>query len=279
MGVIPIFISTQPLDCPWCIFSNFNSTLSQTAAGGELWLTGAGHLLITDSQNRRLGYDGTQFVDEIPATEVNPIDAGLGIEIEPIYTLPLTDTYTILLDGQTLSQPDTANLLQFGPGYASGAKNIGVDPSTLDLIEISADGTQVEYQPNHAKAVNLLLAVDESTTQGYQFQLMGLDLAAGQPVSGKVDLATGQLLLDNLAGVDGVYDLEVLRSNASGQWSFFHPGIALLATDKHYVDFAAWDGAGDMTLLIDHGGEGTIDETLPLANTGHRLFLPLVIRN
>lgn len=233
--------------------------------------------MITDSQNRRLGYDGTQLFEEIPGGVANPIDGGLG-QSEPIYTLPLTDTYTIQLDGQTLLQPQFASLLQYGPGYATGVRNISVAPNTLDQIEIATDGRQVVYQPSQSKAVDLLLAVDENTTQGYTFNFKGVDLTGGQPVSVTVDTANGRLVLDNLAGADGSYDLEVIRSNANGQWSFFYPGIQVLATDKHYLDYASWDGVGNMNLLIDHGGDGSIDLTVPLANTGYRLYLPLMVK-
>jgi hypothetical protein len=201
----------------------------------------------------------------------------LGIALEPIYTLPLSQTYSILLDGQTLTQTQTASLVQFGPDYAIGADDILLDPTMQDHLVIAPDGSQVVYQPNHSKAVTLKLATD-SPTQGYQFQFTGADLTAGQPVTATVDTASGQLVYNNRKAGNGAYDLGLVRANAAGQQTFTHTGVPMLATDIHYLKYAEWNGAGALTLLIDHGGDGTIDQTVLLGNQTQRLYLPLVVR-
>ncbi|HTP07950.1 MAG TPA: hypothetical protein VMP08_06850, partial [Anaerolineae bacterium] len=207
----------------------------------------------------------------------NPIDGGLGIALEPIYTLPLSQTYSILLDGQTLTQTQTVSLVQFGPGYAIGADNIPLNPTTRDHLVIAPDGSQVVYQPNHSKAVTLKLATD-SPTQGYQFQFMGADLTAGQPVTATVDTAGGQIVYNNRKAGNGAYDLGLVRANTAGQQTFTHGGVPILATDIHYLKYAEWNGTGALSLLIDHGGDGTIDQTVLLSNQTQRVYLPLVVR-
>jgi uncharacterized delta-60 repeat protein len=276
-GVIPISQSALPLVCPWCPPWPLQNAQPQSAGTGQVWLTGAGHLLITDSQGHRLGYAGPQFVNEIPEATDNPIDGGLGIALEPIYTLPLSQTYSILLDGQTLTQTQTASLMQFGPGYATGADDIPLDQTTQDHVVIAGDGSQVVYQPSNSKAVTLRLATD-SLNQGYQFQFAGADLTASQPVTATVDTAGGQLVYNNRKAGNGAYDLGLVRANASGQQTFSHAGLSVLATDIHYLQYAAWNGTGALTLLIDHGGDGTIDETVLLSNQASRLYLPLIMR-
>jgi hypothetical protein len=277
LGVIPISQSTLPMVCPWCSTSSLQSAQPETVGTGQVWLTGAGHLLITDPQGHRLGYVGSQLVNEIPGATDNPIDGGLGIALEPIYTLPLSQTYSILLDGQALTQIQTASLVQFGPDYAIGADDIPLDSTTQDHLEIASDGGQVVYQPNHNKAVTLRLATD-SPTQGYQFQFAGTGLTAGQPVTATVDTASGQLVYNNRKAGNGTYDLGLVRANAAGQQTFTHAGVPMLATDIHYLKYAEWDGAGALTLLIDHGGDGTIDQTVLLGNQTQRLYLPLIMR-
>jgi hypothetical protein len=197
--------------------------------------------------------------------------------LEPIYTLPLSQTYSILLDGQTLTQTQTASLVQFGPGYATGADDILLDPTTQDHLVIAPDGSQVAYQPSTSKAVTLKLATD-SPTQGYQFQLAGTDLTAGQPVTATVDTASGQLVYNNRKAGNGIYDLDLVRANAAGQQTFTHAGVAILATDIHYLKYVEWNGTGALTLLIDHGGDGTIDQTVLLSNQTSHLYLPLSVR-
>jgi hypothetical protein len=284
LGVIPLSETALTSVCPWCSPNGINSTTQQEslqAAGAseaQVWLTGAQHLLITDSQGRRIGYLGDQTINEIPGATDYVGDGGLGIDEEPIYTLPLTDTYSILLDGQTLTQTQNASLVEFGPGYASGAENILVDSATQDQVGIAPDGTLVSYTASASKQITLLLTTD-SSSEGYEFRLEGVYLPAGQPVIGTVDPGSGQLAFDNRNGQDGTYNLAITRANTTGQYKFFHPGIPALAGDIHSLDYAGWDGAGDMLLLVDHGGDGTIDATVPLANQNLSLFLPLVEKN
>lgn len=264
LGVYPISTYAQTPDCPWCLFSQGQSAKPQVAGEGQVWLSG-GHGLMTDSQGRRIGYVGTQFVNEIPGASANFVPGGLGVEMEPIYTLPLTETYSILLDGQTLTQTETVSLVQFGPGYASGAQDIPADPSTQDHLVIAADGSEVVYQAGSDKEVTLLLATD-GTSEGYQFQFEGADMTAGQPVTGTVDAANGLLVYNNHEAGGGEYNITIRRANGAGQYPFVHHGVQVSATDIHYLKYAQRDGDGALTLLIDHGGDGTIDETVQLEN-------------
>ncbi|MBE2232837.1 MAG: hypothetical protein IAE85_05025 [Anaerolinea sp.] len=272
LAVYPISTFAQTPECPWCLFSQVRGAQSQ-AANGQLWLTG-GHGLMTDSQGRRIGYVGAQFVNEIPGASANFAPGGLGVAMQPIYTLPLTETYSILLDGQMLTRTQTASVVQFGPGYASGAQEIPIRPETQDRLLIAADGSQVIYRASSDKEVTLLLTTD-SATEGYQFRFEGVDMAVGQPATGTVDAANGLLLYDNRKAGGSEYDIAVRRADGTGERAFVHRGIQAAATDIHYLKYAAWDGDGALTLLIDRGGDGTMDDTVQLANQlSHRLYLP-----
>jgi hypothetical protein len=191
--------------------------------------------------------------------------------------LPLNQAYSILLDGPTLTQTQTTSLVQFGPDYATGADDILLDPTTQDHLVVAPDGSQIAYQPSTSKAVTLRLATD-SPAQGYQFQIAGADLTAGQPVTATVDTASGQLVYNNRQAGNGSYNLGLVRANAAGQQIFIHAGVPILATDIHYLKYAEWNGTGALTLLIDHGGDGTIDETVLLSNMTSRQYLPLIGR-
>ena len=284
MAVFAISRMAQTSDCPFCATApaprapGNSPQAGGPAAAAQVHLTAGGRLLISDSQGRHIGYVGDQFVNEIPGASENNVGGGLGIEIPPILTIPLTETYQILLDGQTMTRTLTTSLVQFGPGYAAGVQQIPLDPSTLDQATIAADGRRVTYESNAAKQANLLLALDESETQSYRFELRGLDLAAGAAVSAEVDGPTGQLVYRHHGAGAGVYDIAIRRSNQAGQQRFAHPGVAIAAGDVHLLDYSAWDGETDLLLRIDHGGDGSVDETALLENRGDRLHLPLIAR-
>ncbi len=278
LGIVPISKYAEQPVCPsWCNDTDTVRT-SNGSSSGQIWLTGDGHLLMTDAQGRRIGYVDDQFVNEIPGAYESIVDGGLGIEVEPIYTLPFSDTYTILLDGQTLTQTETVAVTQFGPGYAAWMDDVALGPTSQDRLTVAPAGTQLTYQPSGDREATLTLALD-GASESNQLQVKGADIGAGQVVTLTVEIDDGQLKFNNAKASGGEYVLDVRRVSPAGEQWFVHAGLVISATDTHYVDYGAWDGSGAMTLDVDHGSDGTIDETLELENqTGH-IYLPLIARN
>jgi hypothetical protein len=267
---VPISKYAEQPVCPWCG--------SETSTFGQVWLTGNGHLLSTDTQGRRIGFDGTLFVNEIPGAYENMVDGGLGVEIEPIYVLPLTETYTILLDGQILTQTEVVSVTQFGPGYATSIRSINLDSTSQDRINIAADGTQLAYEPNKGKEATFMLALDESDSSN-QFQIKDGDIGATQRVTMTANIGSTQLTFDNSQTNGGTYDLEIIQVSAAGQQTFFHGNVVISATDTHYVNYGALDSTDSVTLTVDHSSNGSIDETMVLENQNERnIYLPIILK-
>jgi hypothetical protein len=270
-GVIAISAySVQPV-CPWC-----TSTLVD-----ELWLAGEGHLLITDSQGRRIGYTGSQFVSEIPDAYANVIPTGLGTASEPVYYLPITESYTILVDGQTLNnlqttQTEPSSVSLFGPNYAISVDGVIVTSVSQDIISVSVDGKQLDYQSNRDEEVTLSLML-EGAGESSEFKIMGADIGSGQTMRLADNTSNHQFSFNNAQGGGGVYDLEIIQINASGKQLFIHKDITIDAGDTQFTSYGTWDGGlGAMDLLIDHGSDGTINETIVLDNQVFLIYLPLV---
>lgn len=268
LGIISNSIfSTTLLDTPWSIPST----------SGEIWFASKGHLLITNSRGKRIGYIGNQFINEIPNASASPIIGGLSVSSEPIYAVPLANPYTILLDGQTLNQSETVEVTQFGPGYAGSVENISLKPSSKDELTIAPDGTQLNYRASETKSPTLILARDNAS-ESYQFEIMGADIGAGKVVALTVNNAQGRVSFSNANAGGGTYDLRIKRVRTTGAQTFLHANLTVLGGDTHYVDYGSWDGSGSMILYIDHGSNGTIDQTVELENQVPRIYLPLIIR-
>ena len=276
--IVPISQNPEHPPCPsgWSSSAYVGSTLNETPSA-QVWLTGQSHLLITDAQGRRIGYVSDQFVNEIPGAHATPVIGGLDVAMEPVYSLPLSDTYTILMDGQTLTQTETVKVTQFGPGYATSLDGVTLGPAAQDQLIIAPDGTQLAYQPSGDGEATLILALD-GASEGNELQVEGADIRAGQVVTLTADVGNGQLVFNNAQADGGEYDLKVRQVSAAGEQTFIHTGLVISATDTHYLDYDAWDGSGPMTLHIDHGSDGTIDDTLEVYNQAHQIYLPLVLR-
>jgi hypothetical protein len=277
LGLVPISVLGQTSTCTWCWGSQRAPNQAGGSSNGEIWLNGRGHLLIIDDEGSQLGYVGTQLVADIPGATAGAVYGGLGVAFEPIYTLPLSGTYEIHLDGQTLTQTENVSVVQFGPGYATGISEVLLEPTSLDHLIISPNGDQLSYRPSSSKEITIELAVS-AATEGYAFTMSGVEAGAGQPMTATVESGLGELVLDGRNAPAGTYTLTLTRSNASGHHSFEYASIARLAGDIHTVDYGAWDGVGHMALHIDHGGDGVVDEVVQLENQFGRVYLPVINR-
>jgi hypothetical protein len=267
----PISLYGAAQACPFC---NASSTQASGAPSGQVWLSGPGHLLIRDSQGRRIGYVGGQLVNEVAGAYETTVLSGMGQAREPIYTLPLTETYTIQLGGQT-AQSGAAAVAQFGPGYAVAVAGLGVGPATHSQLSFAADGSQASYQSDAASAATLTLAQDGAGAS-HQFRVSGVDAQAGHVVTMRVDKARGLMAFSG-AQAGSAYDLAITRVSAAGAQIFTHAGLSIAATDTQYVDYRSWNGSGAITVQIDHGSDGTIDQTVMIVNQ-YTVYLPLVRR-
>ena len=274
LGVVPVSEYGREPKCPWCD-NALGKMEPSDAPRQQVWFSGPGHLLISDTQGRRLGYSGVQYISEIPDAYGGVFDGGLGVETEPIYDLPVSAGYSILLDGQTASQTDNVSISQFGPGYAAQLNNIQLRIDSQDHITIAEDGRMMTYESSGHQSATLSMSIDEPEAS-YGLEVRNAEIDAGQHITVAADETSGKLTYGNAQASDGTYGLFVRRVNLAGSKVFAHGEIAVAAGDTHYADYQDWDGEGSITLSIDHGSNGTIDETVILANQIRVTFLPLV---
>lgn len=284
MGFKSISIYSRPVECPWC-----SSTRSQ-AAGTQtrpIWLFSQNRLSISDSQGRRIGFLGNEFVDEIPEAYGNFTVGGLGIHMEPIYSLPQNETYSILLSGEAIQDAqllrtdavvaDEVKVSQIGPGFAVTVEDLKLATTSEDLLNISSDGTQVTYQASVNVEPTIKMGLDGSGVN-YEFQIKGADIGAEQIITLTAPLTEERLVFDNSETDGGTYDLRISVLDAMGSHTFNHLDIPVAATDTHFVEYSSWEITDTLTLEVDHGSDGSIDETVTLDNQYYKIYLPINTR-
>jgi hypothetical protein len=275
--VIPMSLFNGPQICPFCTGPIAAGTSPSETASGQIWLTENANLLITDSLGRRLGYVGNRFVSEIPGAGRVDFMGGTAYPATPLYSIPLTGTYTMLLDGQLLTQTKTLRLAQFGPGYAVSIENLTVSPTTRDELSIASDGGTLLYRAGSNKEATLGL-VRDGASESYQFKLGAVDLPVGQPITLTNDLNAGRLAFANSRGAGNSYDLAITRVSGAGATRFYHANLTAVPGDVQSFAYGTWDGIGSLVMQIDRGGDGTIDETRMLANQIKKVYLPVIRR-
>ena len=270
-GIVPVSLYNQRPICPWCESDLHNSTEQQ------VWFEGAGHLLITDSQMRKLGFQDGEYYDEIPDAYGSPRYEGLEIEYEPVYTLPLVDEYTITINGLQTKIFEESSLMVFGPDYAVLVDDVSLNANTNDVLTISNDGTSVSYQANQPQIATLGLILNTEDAN-WQLETKELEMTAGEMRTLTADTSTEILELSGSQTLSGSYDIFFTRNGNDSIKSFYNTGIALEADSTHYLHFDAWQNTGTVQLDIDNDGDGNPDETLYLENQLKMLYLPILWR-
>jgi hypothetical protein len=291
LGIVPISRYRADPVCPWCTNNQMaigtfpyegdtqdSSRTSSTQPYESVWFTGKGHLLISDSQDRVMGYVGNKLVNDFAEEYVTVIDAGADVALEPLYTFPLSDTYTLLLDGQTLTTTESVAVTLIGAGHAAEVEGILLDDLTQDRVAISPDGNQIAYQASRLQEANLTLHLEDTNTGG-QFTVRGADIFSGQVVALGVDTTSQFLVYTNQQDEEGIYSVDIDLVDGEGRTRFLHGGVTIDPMDIHYLSYGEWDGENEMLLYIDHGQDGSIDETIALPNQSNFIFLPLVARD
>jgi YVTN family beta-propeller protein len=283
LGAIPISEYATSPTCPWCSGASLSAPANVSL--GQVGYTGPGNLLITNEQGQRLGFNGSQFVNEISGAFESVLPGGLGTTTQPIYYLPITSTYTILLDGQavagqaapTQAQSAPASFAFFGPGYAVSLADDTMNTSAHNVLRVAPDGKQLAYQPSGQSAATMTLALD-GATQSYRFDVGEVDVVAGQAVTLTANTTDEKLILDNSNNGAATYALKIARVSASGEQVFVHSDVAITATDTQYINYGTWNGADEVTVQIDQGSNGSIDQTITLDNQLKRVYLPLIMK-
>jgi hypothetical protein len=182
--------------------------------------------------------------------------------------------------------PGTTDVALIGPGYFASASSIALGKSTRDRLTIAADGHSLRYEAGAQSAAAssaaprspaLSLAVDAGTS-GYELTVSGLTLVDGQAAALRADLVAGILALDNSRGGTSTYRLALARSGSAGRGRFIHQDVSIGAGDTQLLNVGTWDGAGALTAGVDHGSDGTVDETLTLDNEVTKVYLPVITR-
>lgn len=270
LELAPIAPRIPQQQCPFCEGSGA-STAQDATRYNEVYLDGNADLLITDQQTgKSIGYRNGQPVDEIGGAEARSnkylVPVWNSAE-EPVYTIPITVDFTISIDGTRLTTPTTSSVTMIGPGYTLDVNDITLDPGQSDTLDVNSNGTQLSYRTASGETPDLLLGF-ETPGADYSLVVKGFDLAANDAVNLSLDEAGGKLRIDASTEQAVAFDLLLQRDDANSTQVFgTGDDVSINPEDLLYVDYASWQGNGQpLTVEIDRGGDGSIDETITLVD-------------
>ncbi len=264
--------------CTFCSGRNVASTGGGRGIAAqpyyEIYLDGKTDLVITDDQNRSVGYVDGKLVNEIPEATMDTFRFGMDVwdeNYEPIYKLPVGSTFGISVIGANITEPTTATVTIIGPGFYMEISDIWLEPGEVDALGVANEGNffGLSYISNYTETPVISMGI-EGQDVSYAFMAQATKLTGEEDaLNVGVDLDTGQFVLNSSENKNpGTYDVYVLRLDQAGLASFGTSGLELDPGYSIYLDYANWQTNGQsMSAGVDNNDDGTIDETLELPDT------------
>jgi hypothetical protein len=224
--------------------------------------TGDAPIRIRDGAGHVTGYAENQLRDEIPGSM--PLLAKNGSEGPPYGYLLAAGNYAITVDS---FQTPESRVYFFTEDRTLGYRRSGADASQRDQLRFDMTGGPTLSLANPdpvTKSVMLKTILSEPGLEKV-YTVHALELVQSDSVA--MTSAEGSGLRLASSGSSKDYDLRVEHASANGLKTFTRRAIALAANSTHTLR-PDWDILGDdpLTILVDLGNDGSVDDTLHLTN-------------
>lgn len=233
----------------------------------EFFLTGEGDMLIIEN-DERLGFDprDAKYYEEIEGGNPNILVGGFGEDLQH-YTLPYIESdepYTIMFSGRNLEEENYLDFIFAAPGFTVGFDGIRLDPDEVLIATISRDGEQISFTASadgETPEVFFAFDSDDDDDSSYITMIDGVELIADSTLIYDFDFENGKLFFSDTDGNEDEFDIELIRINADGtEQEYVQNDLDIGDSDKYEMDFADWDGEGEMCFKDDEDGDGFTDE-------------------
>lgn len=255
----------RPYACSFCDAGN----LSSRAADSKkmvISVQGEGNVLVTVN-GKRIGTDPTtgEVINELTDAEALPAKNGLGKNIPPQITIPITDDKQIILlslSGKGGQIESELSVLITAPGFSAGFDDLYLEPDQTLTMGIQADGKKIGFVGgDDGETPELYIATDpvDATAPSYLFEISGISLTENQVVLMAID--EGNILVQDSDDNEDAYDVRITRTDKNGEKVFEKKDVAIKAKANAAINFADWNGtAGKIKLKVDDEGDGFDDE-------------------
>jgi hypothetical protein len=238
-------------DEPWSIQKTPGpKSVPQTV---QITLSVEGDLFVTAPNGKSVGFDPgrKQTVNDIPSARI------INGENSSTYVLPFDESgkpYAIVARARTAG----GDLTMTGPGFLVGFKGLPSNATESSTMGIGSDGRLLSFAAGpEARTPELFITISGRGKPSYRFEIRPFRLAQGRSVTFKVDPEKGRLYFQDDDPAKNKYELLFRRTNPGGTRNIYlRRDVSLGAQDNYMMDFAGWDGKGDMCFYADENGTG-----------------------
>ena len=224
-------------------------------------------MVLTNPEGKRVGFVDGKLLNEIDKATLHfPVSAGLWADTpEPIINVPVDQILTARFAGSQVKSTHASRVALIGQGYAMGARDMVLVEGSDDELVFSEKGTAVTYTTT--KNVSPTVFVDHETqNEDYRFEVKTTGGAGGQAIDMWLEPKESQMGIAIIGDPGALsFEINVTRTGADVEETFNAQGNLTNEVDVWYFLYGNWAGDGTpMTILIDEGGDGTIDEEFQL---------------
>jgi hypothetical protein len=199
--------------CPFCAESVGSKT-----AYNQMWLQGNAYnhaeLLIRDPQGRAIGYEGANFVRQIPgATAVFPATfTDLNQLPLPVYQVPFGVDVQVTVDGSGLKFPDTESFSLIGQNHYFAIDRIQIRPGQRESIALNTHEQSMTYVSAGTQIASPLFSVGLVKAPGnYTIITRALSLHPDSVVKIQDHPATSTLAIDDASASGQTFQIQLTR--------------------------------------------------------------------
>jgi hypothetical protein len=213
---------------------------------------------IMDDQGNITGYANSKLSYEIPGSV--PLIFPTGGKSPPYGYHLQTGDYSVALNNFTA---DTIDTYFFTGNKIFSYGRYGATQTQTDRLFFDG-GVSVTNPDTEKKSINLLSLSNDTTNQKLTL-IRSIDLAKNDSI--KLDNLEGSKYKLTSFGTEKTYSLEIQNVSESGLVQFKKSDVTLGSNTSHTIE-PDWENVRDslLTIVIDAGNDGRIDDTLKLQN-------------
>lgn len=240
----------------------------------ELAVSPNASLQAIDSLGRVVGNRNGTLALEIPGSAL-----WIPTDVTPGITPSHTEQYVITSSSQltlkmSYEKSETAVLSALVPEGIVAVTGASAVAGATDTVYISPDARQISVQAGSSGGGRAVTTTRDEDTYGREITIDDFLLTPG--ASAEVQAKADGVVSFASSIMQPSYGIKLRQAGAVSSM-YVADGPSMMANDVHVIRLN-WSNPTTATIEIDHGGDGTVDETRVLQNQIKKVYLPLVFR-
>jgi hypothetical protein len=258
---VPLSAYNQPLACPAQFDFSQAAEASEEGEGFSLISIASQGEVLIETALGKIGSWGGELISDLPGGRLLFPRGELFHRHAPDIYLPAGEAFTLQIQGG--DQAEMAAVTIIDREMTLVVDELATEPEQMSQLFVSAADHQTRFTAGGSQAPTFKMTMNMDGAD-YLFTLGGVDFAGSQSLELGMDEANHLAI----AGDGGVANARLIVAQVTEEETavFASSSLGLSAGETGLLDFAGWDGSGEMGLMVDTDGDGQADREVMLEN-------------